>query len=68
MNIMHGMRVMVCNIGQNKLALCMELCYGVPQNTITLILKYNVMVYLKPKINKRYAWNKAVMVYPWPKN
>ena len=25
------------------------------------------MVYLKPKINKRYAWNKAVMVYPWPK-
>ena len=46
----------------------MELRYGVPQNTITLILRFTVMVYLKPKINKRYAWNKAVMVYPWLKN
>ena len=44
----------------------MELRYGAPQNTITLILKYTVMVYSKPKIDKRYAWNKAVMVYQCP--
>ena len=42
----------------------MELRNGVPQNTITLIVKFGVMVYSKPKINKRYAWNKIVMVYP----
>ena len=46
----------------------MELRNGVPQNTITLTVKFAVMVYLNPKINERYAWNKVVMVYPLPKN
>ena len=40
MNVMHGIIVMVYHMGQNQLALCMELRNGVPQNTITLIVKF----------------------------
>ena len=42
----------------------MELRNGVPQNTITLIVKFALWCTKGPKINKRYAWNNTVMVYP----
>ena len=42
----------------------MELRNDVPQNTITLIVKLALWCTKGHKINKRYAWNKIVMVYP----
>ena len=42
--------------------------YDLNQQEITVMRGIGVMVDFCLKINKRYAWNKAVMVYHGPKN
>ena len=42
--------------------------YDLNQQEITIMHGIGVMVDFCLKINKRYAWNKAVMVYHGPKN